>query len=174
MADQATNIISNAVLPYDPRRMKLLFGSVEYVAIEVLISAVVRNFMGKGAARSWTDLILVHTLSLPFMGGAVGFTDQDVRIDAKKEWTNHFKAGAKGIPAVLLAEWTLATFYKGFHVPWFGMKDLLITAGAKTISRPITAGLYQFFPSAMQDSYQLVTQMIANQKDKSSLKSKGG
>ena len=41
----ASQMWYNAVLPFDPRKMKLLMGSAEYVAIEVLVSALVRFIM---------------------------------------------------------------------------------------------------------------------------------
>ena len=69
--DTFTNIFQNAILPVDPRKMKVLMGSAQYIAVEVLLSQLIRRFMK--APQSWTDTILVHTLSMPFMGGAAGF-----------------------------------------------------------------------------------------------------
>ena len=169
MAESATNILSNAVLPVDPRKMQLLFGSAEYITVEVLVSAMVRKFMG--ASKPWTDLILIHTISLPFMGGAVGFMDPPGQMNAG--WIDHFMSGAKGIPAVLIAEWIWNTFAKGFHVPWFNMKDLLITAGAKTISRPITGAFYGYLPKNAADALAVVNAMIGRQNNASSIKPKG-
>ena len=168
--NQAQNIFSNAILPFDVRKGKLEFGSIEYVAIEVLVSAIVRNFMK--APRTWTDLTLVHSISLPFMGGAAGFMDPSGEYSA--DWTTQFKDGAKGIPAVLLAEWVLQTFYKGFHFPWFNMKDLLITAGAKTISRPITKAFYGYLPNDPKDAFDTFNLIVQAQNAKSSLKSGSG
>ena len=166
-----SNVGYNAVLPFDPRKMKLLMGSAEYVAIEVLVSALIR-FMMK-APKGWTELVFIHALSMPFMGGAVGFLDTNRALDKNpKVWSELFMDGAKGIPAVLLAEWVLNTFYKGFHFPWFNMKDLLITAGAKTISRPITAFVLEYLPDNMQDSYVVCQQMIDNQQITSTLYTK--
>ena len=166
-----SNVGYNAILPFDPRKMKLLMGSAEYVAIEVLVSALVRYIMK--ARKGWGELIFIHALSMPFMGGAVGFADPNRSIEKEpKVWSELFMDGAKGIPAVLLAEWVLNTFYKGFHFPWFNMKDLLITAGAKTISRPITAFVIGYLPDNMQDAYFVCQQMIDNQQATSTLKSK--
>ena len=166
--DDYTNIFSNAILPYNPQRMSLLMGSAQYVAIEVIVSKIVRKFMK--ADRSWADLVCVHALSLPLMGGAAGFAEPDK--DYTAEWSDQFTAGAKGIPAVIAAEWILRTFYAGFHAPWFNMKDLLITAGAKTISRPIASGIYKNLPDNMADSLALVNELINRQNAASSLKSK--
>ena len=168
--DSAQNMLGNAILPFDIRKGKLVFGSIEYVAVEVLVSAIVRNFMK--APRTWKDLVLVHSISLPFLGGASGFMDPPGEYSAG--WATQFTDGAKGIPAVLLAEWVLATYYKGFHFPWFGMKDLLITAGAKTISRPISAAFYGYLPNDPKDALATFNVIVQQQNAKSSLKSSGG
>ena len=169
--DTFTNIFQNAILPVDPRKMKVLMGSAQYIAVEVLLSQLIRRFMK--APQSWTDTILVHTLSMPFMGGAAGFGDNNKDIEAEPAvWGDLFMDGAKGIPAVLLAQWLLFTFYKGFHVPWFNMKDLLITAGAKTITRPLTAIILPYLPEDLQDNYELIHAVIEKQAIASNLRSK--
>ena len=165
--EQAQNIISNAILPFDIRKGALVLGSAEYVAVEVLVSSMVRKFMK--APKSWTELILVHTISLPFLGGAVGFVDATGEYSAG--FTTQFMDGAKGIPAVILAEWVLATFYKGFHFPWFGFKDLLITAGSKVLSRPIASVIYGYLPRDAADALALFNLMVQQQNQKSSLHS---
>ena len=169
--DTFTNIFQNAILPVDPRKMKVLMGSAQYIAVEVLVSQLVRRIMK--APQSWTDTILVHTLSMPFMGGAAGFADNNKDIEADPAvYGDLFTDGAKGIPAVLLAQWVLHTFYKGFHVPWFNMKDLLITAGSKTITRPLTAIILPYLPEDMQDNYELIHRVIEKQSIASNLRSK--
>jgi len=62
------NILSNTVLPFDPRRTKLLLGSLEYIAFEVLVGKMVRKLM-KADNIGWARLAYIHALSLPFMGG---------------------------------------------------------------------------------------------------------
>ena len=169
--DGFANIGTNAILPVDPRKMKLLIGSAQYIAIEVLVSQLVRFIMK--APKGWTDLIFIHTLSLPFMGGAAGFADDNRELDKNpKVWSELFMDGAKGIPAVLLAQWVLETFYTGFHFPWFNMKDLLITAGAKTISRPISAFIVPYLPDGMQDQLEVCQMMITLQSANSTLRTK--
>ena len=104
------NIGSNAILPFDPRKMKLMLGSAEYIALEVFVSAVVRKIMK--APKGYMELVAIHAISLPFMGGAVGFLDnnRDMR-KSPTQWGELFMDGAKGVPAVLLAQWVVATFY---------------------------------------------------------------
>ena len=165
--DSAQNILSNAVLPFDFRKGSLVLGSAEYIAVEVLVSSIVRKFMK--APKSFRDLIFVHAISLPFLGGATGFMDPTGEYSAS--WATQFMDGAKGIPAVILAEWVLATFNKGFHFPWFGMRDLLITAGSKTISRPIASTIYNYLPKDAADALATFNLMVQSQNQKSSLHS---
>ena len=162
------NIGTNAILPFDPRKMKLILGSAEYIALEVFVSAVVRKIMK--APKGYMELVAIHALSLPLMGGAVGFVgnNRDMRGGAK--WGDLFMDGAKGVPAVLLAQWVLNTFYSGFAFPWFNMKDLLITAGAKIITRPLTSMIIDYLPADFQDGLDLLNGIVTRQSDASTLR----
>ena len=169
MAESIMNIGNNAILPFDPRKMKLVLGSAEYIALEVFVSAVVRKIMK--APKGYMELVAIHTLSLPFMGGAVGFVDNNADIaKSPAQYGELFMDGAKGVPAVLLAQWVLHTFYSGFAFPWFNMKDLLITAGAKTITRPLTAMIIDYLPADFQDALHLLNGIITKQSEASSLR----
>ena len=68
MSDEYTNILTNVVLPFDPRRTKLLLGTLEYIAAEVIVAKVVRKIM-RADNRGWLQLAYVHALSMPFLGG---------------------------------------------------------------------------------------------------------
>ena len=161
------NIGTNAILPFDPRKMKLVLGSAEYIALEVFVSAVVRKIMK--APKGYMELVAIHALSLPLMGGAVGFVgnNRDVRTS---NWGELFMDGAKGVPAVLLAQWVLNTFYSGFAFPWFNMKDPLITAGAKVITRPLTSMIIDYLPADFQDGLDLLNGIVTRQSDVSPLR----
>ena len=80
--------------------------------------------------------------------------------------------GGKGIPAVLLAQWILDSFTKGFHAPWFNLKDLLITAGTKALTRPLVGFIFTYLPEAGQDNLRVVDEMIRRQRFFSTLKAK--
>ena len=171
------NILMNIDLPYDFRRTKLLLGSLEYIAFEVVVAKMVRKLM-KADNLGWLRLAYIHALSLPFMGGAAGFFDeQEGYIGPKTEdqkpvgFTDHLTDGAKGIPAVLLAQWILNSFSKGFHVPWFNMKDLLITAATKTLTRPIVGFVYAYLPDAARENLMVVDELVRRQQFFSTLKS---
>ena len=170
MTTSVANIPLNAIVPFDPRKTTLLMGSAEYIALEVLVSKLAR-FLLK-SPRGWVELAMVHAISLPFMGGAVGFADENRQVNKdKKAWSELFMDGAKGVPAVLLAQWVMNTFYSGFHFPWFNMKDLLITAGAKTITRPITGFLMDYLPADAGDALEIVDQLVRLQVANSNLHS---
>ena len=80
--------------------------------------------------------------------------------------------GAKGIPAVILAQWILESFNKGFHAPWFNIKDLLITAGTKALTRPVIGFMLEYLPEDAKNNLLIVDEMIARQHFRSNLKSK--
>ena len=66
--EQAQNVLSNAIAPVDFRKAKQLVGTVEFVAVEVLVSKIVRTVL-RMENRGLMELAWVHLLSIPFMGG---------------------------------------------------------------------------------------------------------
>ena len=82
------------------------------------------------------------------VGGTAAFFDQNSGYEGQDAegknvtFTTQLMDGAKGIPAVLVAQYIIDSFSKGFHAPWFNMKDLLITAGSKAITRPLVGFVY--------------------------------
>ena len=171
-----TNVATNVITPFDPRRTKQILGSLEYIAAEVVVAKIVRKLI-KADTKGWAELAYIHALSLPFMGGAAGFFDENqdfegVNKEGKKVgFTDQLMDGAKGIPAVLIAQYILESFTRGFHAPWFNMKDLLITAGTKAITRPIVGFVYTYLPTNAQDNLRVVDELVKRQRDKSTLKS---
>lgn len=170
------NIMTNVVLPFDPRRTKLLLGSLEYIAFEVLIAKMLRKLI-RADTLGWAELAYIHALSLPFMGGAAGFFNPQDGYDGNRTsdskpvaFTDQLMDGGKGIPAVLLAQWILNSFSKGFHVPWFNMKDLLITAATKTLTRPIVGFVYAYLPEAARENLMVVDELVRRQQFFSTLK----
>lgn len=174
MADYL-NIGTNIILPFDPRRTKLILGTLEYVIAEVLVAKIVRKLM-RADNKGWLELAYVHALSMPFLGGAAafvernqGYTGTDDRGAAVGVVTN-VTDGAKGIPAVLIAQYIIQSFSKGFHVPWFNLKDLFITAGSKALTRPLIGFIYKYLPADMATNLAVVDIMVGRQRTSSSLK----
>ena len=116
--DAVKNVFNNAVAAVDFRKEKQLVGTVEYVAVEVLVSKIVRSVLGM-ENRSIAELGFIHLLSIPFMGGAGAPFGNVVAVQNTDGYFQAIKDGAKGVPAVLVAQWILNTAYKGFHFPWF-------------------------------------------------------
>ena len=166
--EQAQNVLSNAIAPVDFRKAKQLVGTVEYVAAEVLVSKVVRTVL-KLENRGIFELAFVHLLSIPFMGG-IGAPFGNIRnVHTTNGYGQAAVDGAKGIPGVLIAQWILATASKGFHFPWFNMKDLMITAGSKVLSRPLVYSILDKLPVDAQAGFAVMDQLIQNQVGKSNL-----
>ena len=170
--ESAQNILSNAVIPLDFRRDRQLIGTAEYIAAEVLVSKIIRTVL-KMEDRPITELAFVHLLSIPFLGGlAAPFGDQASIQQVDRGYTKALTDGAKGIPAVLAAQWILATASKGFHFPWFSMKDLFITAGSKAITRPLVFSIVDKIGDMGAQGFAVMDQIFSNQVRASNLKGK--
>ena len=166
--DQVTKVFNNAVAPIDVRNgIQPLIGSVEYVAIEVAVSKIVRSVL-KFENKGIMELAWIHALSLPFMGGLSAPFGSPALVGQSGSYTQAFKDGAKGIPAVLAAQWVIATAQKGFHFPWFSLRDLMITAGSKTLSRPLTYALIDKI-GGLADPYAVIDQLIQRQASASTI-----
>ena len=171
------NVAKNIIVPIDPRRTKQLLGSLEYVAAEVVVAKIVRKII-RADTKGWLEIAYIHTLSLPFLGGLGAFFEnqkdyagQDPDTGKAIGVATQLMDGAKGIPAVLLAQYILESFSKGFHVPWFNLKDLLITAGTKALTRPVVGFVYKYLPDNAKENLQIVDILISRQREISSLKS---
>ena len=167
---RATNIGANAILPLNPLRGNLAIGSLEYVAIEVFVSKVLRIVL-KMDTKSLVELATIHAVSLAFMGGAQGFSDAPgpIRSDGLFK---QLRDGAKGIPAVLLAMWTVDTLNSGFHAPFtkWTLRDVLVSAASKAISRPLFSLVYPFIPRPVRDPFDLANDMVRRQVNRSTLR----
>lgn len=170
MAQQSVkNIFSNALAPLDFNKTGRLIGTAEYVAAEVIVSKIVRSVL-RMENRGIMELALIHLISIPFLGGVgAPFPAQASITNQAAGYGRAVADGAKGIPAVLVAQWILQTAYKGFHFPWFSMKDLLVTAGSKTITRPIVYSFAAKLPTNMADGLRVIDELYARQRQVSNL-----
>ena len=163
MADEpgtATVFFNNHFAPFTHG----LGAPIFYVLAEVLVGKTARRFMGRN--MTWTELLQVHVLSLPFIGPTKQFFDPPIKHAAwsKKKaageeiygYGDQFMDGARGIPAVLLAEYILETFARGVHMPKFNFKEIAVTAFTKTITRPLSVLLLPYLPSDFQASYMVL------------------
>ena len=160
MATRAWNVIDNAIAPVDFRNASQLIGTAEYVAVEVLVSKMVRMIL-KMENRGIGELAAIHLLSIPFLGGA-GAPFGGVAPFGTTSYQQALMDGAKGVPAVLLAQWVIATSTKGFHLPWFTIKDILVTLGAKAISRPLVFSVIDKLPVGV-DGWAVMDELVNRQ-----------
>ena len=154
------NIAYNAVLPFNPMRGRLAAGTAEYIAVEVLVSKFLRKLM-KFADKGFFELAYIHAVSMPFLGGAAGF--MEANSSYADTYMRNLKDGAKGVPAVLIAQWVYETCFKGFHVPSFNLKDVMITAAAKSLSKPLVKMVYKNLPEDMASALNVVGEMVKRQ-----------
>lgn len=166
----AGNILANAVSPIDVRAGgSRLLGTAEYVAIEVAVSKIIRSVLRMENRSIW-ELGFIHLLSVPMLGGAAGAFPTVTPIQATTEFSTALFDGAKGIPATLLAQWVYNTVYKGFHFPWFNFKDLLITAGSKSLSRALVYALRDMLAQlSLVDALAVIDELVRQQQAKSNL-----
>ena len=159
---KSQNIVTNAIMPFNPMRFQLAIGSVEYVAWEVIVTKLLRTLLGY-SKKSVFELLQVHAVSLTFMGGAQGFVGAPGSFD--DDLFTQLQDGAKGIPAVLLAKYTIDTCYKGFHVPFssWSMADITISAASKAISRPLFSLLYPYIKGKMTQPLETVNELVRKQ-----------
>ena len=168
MTDSALNVFNNAILPFDIRRYDLIAGSAQLIAIEVLVSKVIRKILGMGG-RGFAELAAIHAVSLPFLGGLSGFFEPNKALSGQTQ-TSAFQDGAKGVPAVLLSQYIINTASKGIHIPKFSFKEVLVTAASKTLTRPLIVLMYPKLHKALQGSFRAVNRMEQLQNANSNLK----
>ena len=166
--DSVTNIVKNVATMYNPADSKFL-GSVQFILTEVVVSKLIRQFMK--ADRSLTDLAFVHAISLPYLGGLDFYSTDENPIGG--DWSTQFYASASQIPALMLAEYIYSVFcgQNLAHMPHVNVKDAMITVASKTLSRPIYSALasQNFFPDNLRDSYEVLTAVIENQRQRSNI-----
>jgi hypothetical protein len=167
MADSAMNVFNNAILPFDIRRYDLVVGSAQLVAVEVIVSKILRKIVGVGG-RGFAELAAIHAVSLPFLGGLSGFFEANQALPGTQ--TRALQDGAKGIPAVLLAQYITNVAAKGLHIPKVTFKEILVTAASKTLSRPLIVLMYPKLHKALQGGFRSVNRMEQLQNANSNLK----
>ena len=162
---KASNIFNNAIAPY--AGTDRIVGTSFNIAAEVVVESAVRKLVGQKKLE-WFDMVAYHAISQPFIGAFVA--GGDLRPVGKGTYTDQTIDGFRGVPAVLLAKYILYTYYRGFFLPGFDWKALLMTAGTKTITRPIVHTAQKWLPKTLQDQLGVVDALYASQMDQSNLK----
>lgn len=162
------NVLKNTFAPFSSA--KLIGGTTGYVANEIAVSYIVRKIMGKH--KSLVELAAVHTLSVPLLGGAVGFMEPQGSYE--DDWSAQFGAGFKGVPALFLAQYIIQIFNKGFTLPNEGFKEYLVAAFSKIVSRPVLSVINGYLPGSAVDSLEVLHTLVQRQAVGSNMAGKSG
>ena len=175
--------LNNTILPFDVRVNKsvgtgptfglpsgnLAAGTLQIIAVEVLMSKLIRVML-KMENKSFGRLILVHSISMPLIGGLVGFVDPPTQLKDGPTLAEAFMGGVKAVPAVFMAQYITNTALKGLHVPKLSIRDILITAASKILTRPLLKYVYGYMPAAVQGNFDANDDMVLQQVGASRLK----
>ena len=140
------NVFDNAIEPFNfySNKKEQTLGSVQIVAVEVLVSKLLRWGL-KMEQRTVADLAIVHGISQGMIGGMSKILGKDiVPLNGKNKHMATFIDGAKGIPGLFAAQYVVNTAAQGLHFPKFTMKDMLITGAAKALSRPLINATWDY------------------------------
>ena len=168
--EEFKQLLQTAAIPIDIRTSEVVFGAVEYIAFEVFVSWMIR-YMFKFEKRGLMELMAIHAVSIPLIGGAAGFVEENHILGYEAPWGDVLYDGAKGIPGVFVAQYLVNTALAGFHVPGINVKDILITAASKILSRVVIAGGYGNFGDRFRDYLDVLEEVFNRQHAKSRLKS---
>ena len=166
--EEFTNLLNNAVTPVDVRKFSQILGSAEYVAAEVLVSYIARAVF-KVEKRSVMELAAIHAVSIPMIGGAAAGVDDNHALGYEAPVSDQLYDGAKGIPAVFAAQYVCNTALAGLHAPKLSFKDILVTAGAKMVTRPLLGFLYPMLGDAFRNNLDVLEVLFTKQRVKSRL-----
>jgi hypothetical protein len=178
-----SDALNNTILPFDVRVNRsvgtapqfglpsgnLAAGTLQIIAVEVLVSKLIR-IMLRMENKSFGRLILVHSISMPLIGGLVGFADAPAELKDGPSLTEAFMGGAKAVPAVFMAQYITNTALQGLHVPKLSIRDILITAASKILTRPLLTYVYGYMPEAVQSNFDANDDMVVQQVGASRLK----
>ena len=160
------DVFKNASNPYIAST-QVFAGNAQLVAAEVIVSKLLRKILGM-SNRSFAYLTAVHAASLPLIGGMqapfskpVGYGPSffERRKFAKAATTDSnldiIKGAAASVPAVWAAEYVVQTSGVGFHVPKPSIRDALMTAASKMLTRPLIGmSINTILPQAMRHNFE--------------------
>ncbi len=171
MADDSyTNILNTAVQPVDVRKFSQVFGAAEFVAVEVLVSYFAR-YLFKIEKRTVMELAAIHAISLPLIGGLSASVQENHIMSYEAPFVDQIQDGSKGIPAVFAAQYICNTALSGLHAPKLNFKDILVTAAAKIISRPLLSILYPLLGDTFRSNLDIIEELFVRQRAASRMNS---
>ena len=166
--EEFTNLVNNAVTPVDVRKFKQVLGSAEYVAAEVLVSYLAR-YIFKVEKRTVMELAAIHAVSIPMIGGFSAGVEENHALGYEAPFNDQLYDGAKGIPAVFAAQYICNTALAGLHAPKLNFKDILVTAAAKMVTRPLLGFLYPMLGNEFRNNLDVLEILFTKQRVKGRL-----
>ena len=149
MAASLQTVIENGLQPIDIRKSKTVFAGAEVILSEALVSYLARWTFG-GEKMSFLKLVMLHAIANPLHGGIEENIGADEVTFKDGDYTDQFTKSASNLPGVFIAQYIVNTPDKGLRVPGFSLKDVLLTAGSKMVTRPILKFLYENGPEQNQ------------------------
>ena len=139
--DATRNTVRTAFQSVDPFDFKQTGANAQSVIMEAATSYLARWTFG-AAKEPFFKLVLIHALASPLHGGFENFMGGK-EDDFKSDYVDQIGIGLKQLPTVYTAQYVVNTPEKGLRLngSMFQLSDILITAGAKLITRPILKAL---------------------------------
>ena len=159
-----SNAFWNSIEPF--MSGKSFQGTLEYVAIEVLVSQLLRR-IAFGLPYNWMASSEIHLMSVPLIGQlnfGKPFGDLERSKDAKVEFSSEVTDGAKKIPAVLAAYLAHKIRTDGFRLPAFANKEVMAMLLGKMVSRPLTAYIFSSLPTDAQTALMVINELFNVEK----------
>ncbi len=171
--DQVKGAFMNTVNPWNITRKDgghLILGNVQVIALEVLTSKLVRWALGM-RKKGVIDLALIHTISQSFLGGLAGAFPTTNSLTGSHGPIDALSDGAKQIPGVFAAQYIYHTANVGLNLDFkqISFADLLVTASAKILTRPLINLLYGVAPAAVSKAFDAHDVMLESQHRSSRL-----
>ena len=163
------NTFDAAVTPVDFRNATVVGGAASHVGLEVLVSYLARRVFGI-EKRTILELTAIHGISVPLAGGLSGFADSAHPLRLQAPMGDQFMDGAKGIPGVFAATYIVNTFLSGIHAPGINVKDILVTAASKILTRPLMSMLYPNLGDSFRNGQDAIEETFQKQREQSALR----
>ena len=164
------NVFTNGVQPIDIRYGSQVAGVAEFVAAEVFVSYMAR-WLFKAEKRTLMELATIHAVSVPLIGGLAAPVEPKHILGYEAPVTDLIADGAKGVPAVFAAQFIINTALHGLHAPKLNFTDILMTIGAKVVTRPILSLVYPFLGPTFRTNLDVVDGLFDKQRAASNLRS---
>ena len=150
------------------RSGKGIQGTLEYVAIEVLIGQAIRKIIF-GLPYNWMDAAETHLYSVPMIGQmnfGQPFAVPDRTGKEPSKAMDNMTDGAKAIPGVLVGYIAHKVRENGIQIPAFANKEVLALMMGKVLSRVLKGFVFSSLPSDAQTALLVVNSLMNRQQEK--------